>query len=208
MPYRTMKPAPQKPEDKLPVFSVHNGADNSFGVPCFYLEVEPPERWHDYHLHDHIGWPSPKHPDHICQMPIDFPYPYSREVFQYVDMDKAEPIHWKSNYENYDDNEATRIAYLTFDQADKTDSLASGVYVTDLGEYTVTHACTIRDVPEDHVIDIDISIDGPAFNDKPQRLLFTLFTALDKSGVVSKREVVLRGWLEILPSASYSYVER
>ena len=29
---------------------------------------------HDRHWHDHVGWPSPEHPDHICQ--IGAPQPY------------------------------------------------------------------------------------------------------------------------------------
>lgn len=215
-----------KPDDFLPVFSIHNGEDAVFSIPCFYLEIEPPEEWHDYHFHDHIGWPGPRHPDHVCQRLESYghwhecrptyhhPWPCLNHVFEYVDMDKATPIHFRSEYESGDE---VRRAYVTFDQADKEDSFGNGEYISRLGTYDVIHSCTIREEPEDHIIDIHFSVDGPAFSDKPRRIHFTLFTALDPNesptgdadlaGRLHSREVVLRGWLEILPSASFANIE-
>lgn len=217
------------PDDFLPVFSVHNGEDATFSIPCFYLEIEPPEEWHDYHLHDHIGWPNPTHPDHICQRLEDFGHwhdcygqpmfhhanPCLNHVFEYVDMDKATPIHWRSEFETLD-NPVTmfdRIAYVTFDQADEEDNIDSGKYVSYCGEYRIVHAAGIRNAPDDHIIDVLFSVDGPApMPNAPVRLHFTLFTALNEISSPStytidgSRQVVLRGWLEILPAASYDHL--
>ena len=49
---------------------VTNGTSTEVAIPCFYQEIRPPMPavHHDVHWHHHIGWPSPHHPDHICQM--------------------------------------------------------------------------------------------------------------------------------------------
>ena len=48
---------------------INNGTSTHVVVPCYYLNR--PEMWHDHHWHDHVGWPSPNHPDHCCQKPFD-----------------------------------------------------------------------------------------------------------------------------------------
>lgn len=42
-----------------------NGTILRIAIPCYYGYVEP----HDQQWHDHIGWPSPGHPDTSCQSP-------------------------------------------------------------------------------------------------------------------------------------------
>lgn len=44
------------------VISVDNGTINRISIPSFYQEC------HDRKLHDHLGWPSPGHPDNSCQL--------------------------------------------------------------------------------------------------------------------------------------------
>lgn len=48
---------------------VQNGATFNYAIPCWYLIAEEPRRAHCHSRahHDHVGWPSPNHPDHICQ---------------------------------------------------------------------------------------------------------------------------------------------
>lgn len=48
---------------------IKNGATMKYSIPCWYLIAEPPVRAHHHSRphHDHVGWPSPTHPDHICQ---------------------------------------------------------------------------------------------------------------------------------------------
>lgn len=44
------------------VIRVDNGTINRISIPSFYQEC------HDRKLHDHLGWPSPGHPDRSCQL--------------------------------------------------------------------------------------------------------------------------------------------
>lgn len=50
-------------------FYIVNGQEARLAFPCWYNEVEPPMyAWHHCRdLHDHVGWPSPDHPDSSCQ---------------------------------------------------------------------------------------------------------------------------------------------
>ena len=48
--------------------SVDNGTISRMSIPCNYGWLERPPR-HDRMMHDHIGWPSPDHPDRSCQLP-------------------------------------------------------------------------------------------------------------------------------------------
>lgn len=46
-----------------------NGEGCRLAFPCYYQEILPPVyvQHHCRDWHDHIGMPSPNHPDHICQ---------------------------------------------------------------------------------------------------------------------------------------------
>lgn len=44
--------------------SIDNGTVSHLLIPTFYHE----HRHHDRKLHDHLGWPSPDHPDKSCQV--------------------------------------------------------------------------------------------------------------------------------------------
>lgn len=48
---------------------VHQGATAHLAIPCFYQEAHFPVRAHphDRMRHDMLGWPTPEHPDHVCQ---------------------------------------------------------------------------------------------------------------------------------------------
>lgn len=48
---------------------IHNGGSADLAIPCYYMEVRPPvpARPHDRMRHDMLGWPTPDHPDHVCQ---------------------------------------------------------------------------------------------------------------------------------------------
>lgn len=84
---------------------VQNGATAYLAIPCLYVEVNPP---HELHLHDrdhddHVGWPSPDHPDRSCQafehvhkiyphLHIDHHEEY-HHPHMYLDMNRVHPIH-------------------------------------------------------------------------------------------------------------------
>lgn len=48
---------------------VQNGATAHLAIPCWYDVVNMPQhiRCHHIDYHDHIGWPTPDHPDESCQ---------------------------------------------------------------------------------------------------------------------------------------------
>lgn len=83
-----------------------------FSIPCWYRMIGWPIQvhGHDRMWHDHIGWPSPDHPDHSCQA-WDFDHSCCRHhhavcepkrCHDYIDMCKLAPIHLtKEGYEAY-----------------------------------------------------------------------------------------------------------
>lgn len=48
---------------------VQNWCTARIAIPCWYEEVvrPVPAHLHDRAMHDHVGWPSPNYPDHVCQ---------------------------------------------------------------------------------------------------------------------------------------------
>lgn len=102
------------------LISVHNGATAHLAIPCWYQEIQKPVRakHHNIHWHHHVGWPSPNHPDHICQLayegrhyghkcPIGHDHCH-QTCEHYIDMTQIIPIHFLdknrtdgTKYENY-----------------------------------------------------------------------------------------------------------
>lgn len=82
---------------------IQNGTKEYLAVPCWYVEVTPPNKAHCHSRqhHDHVGWPSPRHPDHICQAwdlahsccSFDRHKHHCDHCRHYLDMDKMHPIH-------------------------------------------------------------------------------------------------------------------
>lgn len=105
-------PAPRRTMEKMTTPSdlfITLGTTVNLAIPCWYIETRKPRpaKPHCRTWHDHIGWPSPTHPDHICQA-YDFAdscehhgmkgHP-SRHVFnrgycdQLIDARKLIPVH-------------------------------------------------------------------------------------------------------------------
>lgn len=47
--------------------AIDNGIVSRIAIPCFYRYFDGMTTTHDRMMHDHIGWPSPGHPDASCQ---------------------------------------------------------------------------------------------------------------------------------------------
>lgn len=83
-------------------FYMTNGATADIAFPCWYHEVPYPQRAipHSQQWHDHVGWPSPNHRDHICQH-WDFSshvcghhgHHECRHCADYINMEHIYPIH-------------------------------------------------------------------------------------------------------------------
>lgn len=82
---------------------IQNGTTEYIAIPCWYVEVTPPYKAHCHSRqhHDHVGWPSPRHPDHICQA-WDLAHSccsfnrhkhHCDHCAHYLDMDRMVPIH-------------------------------------------------------------------------------------------------------------------
>lgn len=109
MGYRIKEKQPHKPNRSMQDTAtpskiyMQNGTTAYLAIPCWYQEVKKPipAHHHDRMHHDHVGWPSPNHPDHICQN-WDFAHSccsfnenkkHCDRCHRYIDMSKLIPIH-------------------------------------------------------------------------------------------------------------------
>lgn len=186
--------------------SVHNGATAHLAIPLWYQEIQKPvrARHHNVHWHHHVGWPSPNHPDHICQLayegrhyghkcPIGHDHCH-QTCAHYIDMTQIIPIHLLSDYEHY--NATPRVTFET---------MPSGLTVRSwVDEY------------EDWVVRVSFEPRIQAAISEPQDYKFTVFvdapqyttSKIDAKTKQTKTrtwpartDVVTHGILRILPSS-------
>lgn len=188
MGYRTCDRPPAKPEDFLPVFDMHNNEVRTWTIPCFYFDQEKPIDWHDYKMHDYLGWPNPNKPGHICQELPDYGSntfsPWS--VWTYIDMNKAIPIHLLSDYENY-----VRGCTIAFDPYDENGD--------EVDTSDITAAAAVRSA-QDWLVDIRIEPQIDHFAGKPKEYLFNVY--LNENPETSehpRKDLLVRGKLVVLP---------
>lgn len=194
MGYRTLEHRPKHAKRVIQDTStrnrtfVQNGAHAHIAIPCWYLEPRHPKhaRFHDRHMHDHDGWPSPQHPDHICQshchhhhddeMWLDDHVHGIHHVRTYLDMRLVHPIHLTE--EGY-----SKIV-VAFD--DKPAGLTASGRIDDAQDWVVRvdmHPMCEDAVKEDIEVPYTVFAEG------------TFKTA---SGSRSVRDVVAKGTLRIL----------
>lgn len=114
MGYRIQEHRPPKPNRTMQGLTtpyrvyMENGQTVELAIPCFYQEVRPPIPVHRHcrPWHDHVGWPSPSHPDHSCQE-WDFASDCStaagrlevhRACERELDLARLVPVHFKEEY--------------------------------------------------------------------------------------------------------------
>lgn len=171
---------------------IKNGATANFAFPCWYLEVAPPHKvqLHSKRLHDHYGWPSPRHNDHIHQ-PYELIHemlhdPYIDEVHNHheyhghvrslIDMKKLIPIHLiEEGYTN------VKVAF-----ADTIEGL------------TVTSAHI--DIDDDWVVRTIISAKVPAAIKEKVETTFSVIASRSDEAGHEINDFVNQGRLVILPS--------
>lgn len=90
---------------------VTNGTIAHVAIPCYYQEIRKPVPaiHHDIGWHHHVGWPNPRHPDHICQLayePHDCRYHKLHHgclrCRHYLDASTIFPIHFNDDKERYE----------------------------------------------------------------------------------------------------------
>lgn len=166
---------------------VHNGCTADLAIPCWYQEVHPPinVRPHDKPWHDHVGWPTPDHPDRICQLwEIEHPgghgchemythpgFRHPHDVRKLVDMRSVHPIHLLE--EGYKD------AFVEF-----------------IDEHEGIVATAQIDEKEDWTVRVFFDVLDPNALDKPRNYRFTVFVT---DG--TRRDIVCLSVLTVLPSA-------
>lgn len=187
MGYRKNTPPPPKPEELLPRVVAANGTTAHIALPCWYLEVEQPEDWHDHHRHDFLGWPAPNHPDHSCQMLPGRPHEWFNKLHGYVDMSKATPIHLSSDYEGYS------LVKVSFDDG-YTGATVDAAYI---------------DAEEDHIIRIELTVSEEAFADKPHEHIVNVFAysnehIYDGRIFPARKDLVARFKLVVTPATPAS----
>lgn len=178
---------------------VHNGVTADLAIPCWYREVRLPFRVrpHDRHLHDHLGWPDPRHPDRSCQIPIEhrvIDHRFNRRLVpwhhRYIDYAGVSPIHFLSEYEGY---ENATIKWLD--------------------EHEGITATAVIDPVDDWIVRVLFDVQDPNATDEPQEYRFSVYvnaperiTQNPKTGEAgrtqpARRDLVYLGKLVVLPSA-------
>ena len=194
MGYRTTDHKPPRPQRSAvdiatPVkWVVNNGTIAAFAFPCWYQEIKPPvpARLHDRKMHDHMGWPKPDHPDHICQLWIPEEghcvhgfqecHPHCKH---YINYKNVSPIHLLSDYEGYD-----------------------GAFVAWAGEHEGITATAYIDPDEDWVVRVVVDCKDPNAIEEPQTYKLTVFVgSVNGQGVYERRDIVALTELTVLPSA-------
>ena len=172
---------------------VHNGTSAEFAFPCWYQEIHRPvpARLHDRHLHDHHGWPNPRHPDHSCQLWIPEKglcvhgyrecHPHCK---YYIDYKRVFPIHLLSEEEGY-----------------------SSAAVKWLDEHEGINVNAWIDPIEDWVVRVSVDCQDPKAIEEPQKYRMTTFVmSEEQDGLAARRDIVALAELIVLPSA-YDFSE-
>ena len=177
------KPAPPEPDSRLPIFDIANNEITEWAIPCFYFTVDEPVDWHDTHLHDHRGWPTPTKPDASCQRPYwEYGYMGPCAVFDYIDMDKAIPIHLLSEYEGYNNN--YNPVQIVFD-----------------GDISSIDASGFIDEDYDHIVRITFNPHLESFSGEPRDFIFNIYMnkyELGTQNIIDKK-LLVRGKLLVFP---------
>lgn len=181
---------------------VHNGTTANIAFPCWYQEIHRPipAHHHDHHWHDYVGWPSPTHPDHCCQLwapdrhccSIGMHHECSPHCHHYIDYRNVFPIHLTE--EGYT---GAAVKWVTDDRTAPT-----GITAT-----------ALIDPDEDWVVRVNLDLDDPAALEEVKKYKFTVFanapqkaTTNPKTGqagrtLPARSDIVALAELIVLPSA-------
>lgn len=171
---------PPKPENMLPRFAVRNGATIRIALGCYYLQL------HDKRFHDYIGWPSPTHPDHICQVGTD-----TFRVHHHHHCHGSHPAY-------------TGRYTLTGEEIDLIDEGYQQVQVVfEEPEQASGIQNVVAYIDEDNPFIIYLKMDArfPTFSDKPKDLRFTVFIGNPGEGQV---DAVCHAFLTVLPGPNFN----
>jgi hypothetical protein len=161
---------------------IQNGTSATFAFPCFYYLADMPQRpmFHRRDVHDYLGWPSPSHPGHACQVDVvnwqEAVWPIGCEDL--VDLEKLMPIHLLA--EGYD---------------------AQAEVLLGSDEITAT---AVIDSEQDHVVRVSVSAELAAANESGLDFLYTLRVNNPAAG---RKDVVAKGKIVVMPAYVSGSVE-
>ena len=139
---------PPKPEDRLMRFDVRNGAIMRVTFGCYYSDI------HNRPMHDHLGWPEPRHPDRICQV---LPNPLNRHL-KNKRVIEFDPIHLAE--EGYTE------AVVTYEDSNLAEHLQTTAWI------------------DDYLVKMKVHADFDTFSDKPIDARFTIFIKDENGSVI------------------------
>ena len=185
------------------IVSVQNGSYSHLAIPCWYQEVKKPVRakHHNRYWHHHVGWPSPNHPDHICQISYEgncFGHKCPRghdhchkTCAHYIDMTNIIPIRLRNKErENY------TAARVVFDE--KPAGLTASAEIDQVDDWVTFNARCQKAIKEIVRCHFTVFIDSPGV--ESSRIDPKTGRTITKN-LPARTDVVAHGILQILPSA-------
>ena len=182
-----------------------NGSIATFAFPCYYQEIHPPIRAHHHckDWHDHVGVPSPNHPDRSCQ-------PYYEFASWWTEMHELDkgypdyhhhPVHWRRRLRHFLDMRSLIPIHL----------LAEGYERVIIGIHDKPEGLEVKgwiDKRFDHVIKISFDLQIPEAELKPQDYLFSVsveghYKDSKFDPEQTMRDVAVRGLLHVDPCILY-----
>lgn len=177
----------------LSTIFIENGTIEHIAIPCWYVEVRPPRKAHCHSRqhHDHVGWPSPRHPDHICQAwdlahsccSFDRHKHHCDHCRHYLDMDSMIPIHLlKEGYKKIDVSLKDQISGLS----------ASGV-IDDSRDILG------KDYKNDWIVRLTFEAKCKDAISEPKETVFAVFASGTLKGGRNVKDMVAKGKIRIMP---------
>lgn len=160
---------PPNPEDMLPRYAIRNGATLKIAFGCYYLAL------HDRYKHDYVGWPSPMHPDHICQVGVN-EFRVHHRCTRFTMFGKEIDLI----------NEGYESITISFEDP----SVASGL--------TVVESEIDQKAP--YVIRLKIRANFDTFTDDPKETRFTVFA---NNPWENQIDAICHGFITVLPGSPY-----
>lgn len=203
MGYRIQEHRPPKPNRTMQGLTtpyrvyMENGQTVELAIPCFYQEVRPPIPVHRHcrPWHDHVGWPSPSHPDHSCQE-WDFASDCStvagrleihRACDHELDLARLIPVHFNEEYSDVSFN-----AVATDEEGKEANEIQIRADLDDHDDWVVRVS-----------IDAKAMISPP--KDRPKRFWFTVsYTGTIGPKAPEDSKVLCKGEIVVMPVATAS----
>lgn len=186
-----------------------NGSVATFAFPCYYQEIHPPIRAHRHckDWHDHVGVPSPRHPDHSCQ-------PYYEFASWWTGMHEIDPgfpdyhhhhNHWRRHLRHLLDMRSLIPIHLI-------DEGYENVYVAIHDKPSGLNAEGWIDQVHDNIIKVRFDLQVEEAELEPKDYLFSVvidgkYKDAKFSPERSMRDVAVRGLLHVDPCILTEYEE-